>query len=689
MIGQQVAAKATRDAFFLSQFDVTSLPLMVAVAAILSLAAVLAFARGMAVLSPVRMVPLAVAASAALLVAEWTLSRSSPRAAAAAVYVHTALFGATLISGFWSLVNERFDPYSAKRAVGPIGTGASLGGMLGGLVTWRAASLISVPSMLLVLAVLNVLCLPALLRLRPSAGQAPKGTAAGAVLGDQRASPLRLIRGVPYLRNLALVVGLGSFTEALLDYVFSASAAASFGKGGPLMSFFAVFHTAIGLLALAAQATLARPSLARLGLAGTMAVQPAAAVLGSVLVLTVPRLGPIVLLRGTQAVLRNSLFRSAYELLYTPLSPEQKRPTKVIVDVGCDRVGTALGAGVVMAVLLLAPAPIRVLLALAAVSALVAVALVPRFNRGYVAALVESLRTGAVTLDSSDVLDATTRLTVTALDQKRRAEAVPSAEMEQPAQTASATGLADPLATATTEIRSGDQQRIRAVLANVADLDPKLTPHLIPLLARDEIFREVVAGLRTLAPRCTGQLVDALLDPAEDAVVRRRIPRVLRTVPTQRAAEGVLQGLRDVRFDVRYRCAQALVRMQELNPDLEISKHEVIAATLHEISLGHESWRSLDHIFSILSLAFEREPLEIALRALRSGNTALRGTALEYLENVLPDTVRERLWSQLGSPERPVPSGRSTEEIRDDLLRSTASMAIRRSGQNKRFETQG
>jgi len=94
LIAQQVAGKATRDAFFLSQFDVTTLPLMSGAAAILSLLAVLAFARGMAALAPGRMVPLGVAVSA-------------------------------------SLINEQFDPYSAERAVGPIGVGAGLGGIIG------------------------------------------------------------------------------------------------------------------------------------------------------------------------------------------------------------------------------------------------------------------------------------------------------------------------------------------------------------------------------------------------------------------------------------------------------------------------------------------------------------------------------------------------------------------------------
>lgn len=190
-----------------------------------------------------------------------------------------------------------------------------------------------------------------------------------------------------------------------------------------------------------------------------------------------------------------------------------------------------------------------------------------------------------------------------------------------------------------------------------------------------------------MAGRCTGQLLDTLLDHAQDPVVRRRIPRVLKAAPTQRAADGLLMGLRDERPDVRYRCTQALVRIKQQTPEIAMSRQDLIAAALREISVERPSGRSLDHVFSILSLALEKEPLDIALQALRAGDETLRGTALEYLENVLPEPVREKLWPQLGTPPQHAPSGRLTEELRDDLLRSTASLARRRSESRRRLST--
>jgi len=211
----------------------------------------------------------------------------------------------------------------------------------------------------------------------------------------------------------------------------------------------------------------------------------------------------------------------------------------------------------------------------------------------------------------------------------------------------------------------------------------------MPLLARDEVFGDVLWALRRAAPRATGQILDSLLDPLQPPVVRRRLPRVLKVVPTQQVVDGLLAGLGDERSDVRFRCAQALVRLRELDASLVIARPQVVAAVLREFEPGRDPGPSLDYVFTILAVALEREPLEIALRALRLGDEALRGTALEYLDNVLPEPVRQKLWPALGGTKRPAPSGRSAEEIRDDLLRSTRAAGLRRSGSRRGLRTRG
>jgi len=86
--------------------------------------------------------------------------------------------------------------------------------------------------------------------------------------------------------------------------------------------------------------------------------------------------------------------------------------------------------------------------------------------------------------------------------------------------------------------------------------------------------------------------------------------------------------------------------------------------------------QSLAHVFTLLSTVLPREPLLISFRSLYTDDKNLQGTALEYLEGVLPPPIRERLWPFL-EDRRPVArSARPRDEILADLLRSNHSIML-------------
>ena len=114
MIAHQVAGKATRDAIFLSHYEVTDLPKIVITAAILSMIAVVLMSRLLVSFGPWRVIPLAFGCSTVLFIGNWWLYATAPEQVAVSLYLQMAVFGAVLISGFWSVVNERFDPHTAK-----------------------------------------------------------------------------------------------------------------------------------------------------------------------------------------------------------------------------------------------------------------------------------------------------------------------------------------------------------------------------------------------------------------------------------------------------------------------------------------------------------------------------------------------------------------------------------------------
>src|SRR5262245_27629046 len=279
--------------------------------ALVAVASALAAGRLLAARPPRQVVPALVGLHAALLLGEFLLAPAAPRLAAVLVYLQVAATGGVLLSAFWSVVNERFDPWTAKRVVSRLTVGASLGGVAGGIAAWSLAGLVRVEAMLLLTAALNVAAVVGLVRF--------SGDAAGfGVVSGGDFSPVRTLSSVPYLRLIALLVALGAGAEALLDYVLKSRAAATFPPGAPLMTFFAAFHAGMGLLAFACQTLLAPASLQVLGLAGTVALRPLIVAGGCAVGLVDLRLWSAALCRGGHDVLSSSLFRSGYELLYTP-----------------------------------------------------------------------------------------------------------------------------------------------------------------------------------------------------------------------------------------------------------------------------------------------------------------------------------------------------------------------------------
>ena len=698
MICHQVVAKALRDALFLSAFPATDLPKAMISAALLGVPSVLFASAAMTRVGPGRLIPGLILASAALHALEYLLIEQAPGPTAVLVYLHVSVGGALTISGFWSVVNERFDPHTARRAIAVVAGGAALGGLAGGLLG-RSLGELGTKAMLLSLVALGAASALLVLRLGRASTAGASAPRAATAWANLRASP--------YLRKLALFVALTSACAALVDYAFKSSASQTYAGPAELVRFFAVFYTATSVVTVLFQLGLARVILDHVGLGGALAVLPGSLMALGALALGAPGLLSFSLLRGAENTLQGSLFRSAYETLYTPVSPQAKRSAKTIIDVAFDRAGEAVASGFVL--LLLASLPSQATsigVAAAIIGAAACMYMAMRLQKGYVAELAASLRAGRIHLDETRVGDATTRLAVsqTALEidraellrqiQALRAVEAPSAEHgSRPGTNVEPVG-ADALLPVprAAELASGDLARVRAAL-EAGDLEPRLVSLVVPLLAHDELNAIAARALLAVAERSTGQLIDILLDPEQPLKLRRRIPRVLRAVAHPRAARGLSDGLFDAEFDVRQRSAVALLKLVDKNPDLKPPRRLVFEAARREMefdaserfhpdvldedrtpsarAVGATFHRGIEHVFTLLSLALDREALDLSIKALASADAKLRGTALEYLENVLPDGIRNQLVTVLAR-EKPLPRAerRPSRELVEELKRS-------------------
>lgn len=704
---QFIGGKAARDALFLAQLDVTSLPTMVIVTSVFSIGLVFLSSQTVARRSPARLVPLAFAASAILLLVEWVLTHEAPKVAAVLVYLHISGLGPMLGSGFWLIASERFDPRTAKRRFGQIAGAGTLGGLLGGFFAERIAAVFGAAAVLLLLAGLNGLCAWQVRRL----GRTPPGSGPRSIepspdlMPEAPRSGLRVLAEAPYLRSLATLVLLGTISATLVDYLFKAGAVSNFGRGETLLRFFAIYYAATGLMTFAVQTSSSRFLLQRFGLALTTGTPSLGLIAGSVAALLKPGFPSLLATRAAESVCRGSLFRAGYELFYTPIPAKEKRAAKSIVDVGVDRVGDAVGGGIVRLVLLLVPAvQYPTILSVAISCAAVAIFVSSRLNRGYIHSLERSLLNRAVELDLSEVEDVTTRTTMLrALGRPLvNFTSVGEKDRTQPASgDAVYSAGVDPEVQDILHLRSRARDQVTKVLRREPSVTPALVPHVIPLLAWGPVANDALLALRKVADEQCGELVDALISPNYDFAVRRRLARVFSVCSSQRAADGVMLGLDDLRFEVRFHCGRSLSAILERNPRIRIDRERVLEVVLREVVVGRPVWesrrlldglgeaasfvddivrdragQSLAHVFTLLSLVLPREPLQIAFRALHTEDQQLQGTALEYLEGVLPAPIRERLWPFL-EDRRPVSHpARPRDEILADLLRSNQSIML-------------
>jgi hypothetical protein len=171
---------------------------------------------------------------------------------------------------------------------------------------------------------------------------------------------------------------------------------------------------------------------------------------------------------------------------------------------------------------------------------------------------------------------------------------------------------------------------------------------------------------------------------------------------SQRAVDGLLLGLEDLRFEVRFQCGRSLAAILEKNTRIRIDRERVFDVVRREVAVSRPVWQShrlldtvdtedrsfvdeflkdragqsLAHVFTLLSLVLPTSPLQIAYRGLHTNDPKLRGTALEYLEGVLPQDISQRLAPFIGAAGQPAQDARPREEILADLLRSNESIML-------------
>ena len=377
--------KTVRDAFFLAKLPAAKLPYVFLAVGVLTAVASIFFSRltrrrasweGLAWVSTLGALSLGVFAQLFRLEKSWV---------PIAFYLWVNVYGLILVSEFWLFANSISHPREARRTFGPVGSAGIVGGLIGGLVAAPLARMWSLPSLLLVAALLQA-GVAVLVRLRASHTETAEPV---------QAMPARTIDAIqhPYVRWLALAAICSVMVTGVLDYLFKVEIQQRYASStAQLASFLGLFYTATNLAAIALQWFGTGWMMRTMGAAWASSLLPAGLALGAGLIFVFPGFAAVTASRFWDQVVRTSLSRSTGELFYFPLEPGLRRKAKALIGAGLERLGDGFAGLVILGASVAMGASMAVLVGVVVVLIAVWALAWTRVKSGYVAELGRNLR---------------------------------------------------------------------------------------------------------------------------------------------------------------------------------------------------------------------------------------------------------------------------------------------------------
>jgi AAA family ATP:ADP antiporter len=287
-----------------------------------------------------------------LLVGFWFLFKTGEEWVSAVFYFWgRLLLGIFLISQFWTLANDIYDPRQAKRVFGFIGGGASLGGMTGAGLTSLMVERVGTEDLLLFSAAILVLCFFVVIKIQRSR-QPAEGTFAAKKETVRGGEALAMLRQSKHLRLIALVIGFAALGAVTIEQQLNMAVESQVQTQDAITSFLAGITFYVSLIGFIIQIWLVTRIYRIVGIGFALIVLPFGLGASALLILFNPVLWAPSVARVFDQSLRYSLNKTTNEILFLPLPQELKLKAKAFVDVTADRfIGKGIGGAVLLLVI--------------------------------------------------------------------------------------------------------------------------------------------------------------------------------------------------------------------------------------------------------------------------------------------------------------------------------------------------
>ncbi len=318
-----ITAGTARDAFFLSQFEKTYLPLMFVAIAIVMAGVIPLYTK----LTQGRDLTTVIIFSAAIFSSSLILLTFMVQGIVIPIiYIWVEIMIVLSFTQFWILAGQVFDPRQAKRLFGLISGSGAIASMAVGsgirpfVQTFGSDKLLFATAFFFGITVLTSLFIrPYRMKLESRTVKSVK-----AKKGKSKFDS--------YLIAITIVICSMAFVSKFVDYQFKIMASNAYPTQDELVNFFGLFYAITGAAGFIVQFFLTGRILARFGVLVGLIILPIGLFAGSIGFFMVPLLATIFIPKFADQVFKFTINNATVQLLWLPVSPKATSEKKPVID---------------------------------------------------------------------------------------------------------------------------------------------------------------------------------------------------------------------------------------------------------------------------------------------------------------------------------------------------------------------